>query len=74
MTVDAGHGGGCLNFAAEIDRMPEYHWQCLDFRAQDNRSGTLAGRLWEGSHKASANCPVQVKAARVPASELGFAE
>ena len=32
MTVDAGHGGGCLNFVAEIQRMPEYPWQCLDFR------------------------------------------
>ena len=32
MTVDAGHGGGCLNFVAEIHRMPEHSWQCLDFR------------------------------------------
>jgi hypothetical protein len=30
--VDAGHVGGCLNFVAEIHRMPEYPWQCLDFR------------------------------------------
>jgi hypothetical protein len=32
MTVDAGQGGGCLNFVAEIHRMPEYPWQYLDFR------------------------------------------
>jgi len=32
MTVDAGHDGGCLNFVAEIQRMPECLWQCLDFR------------------------------------------
>jgi hypothetical protein len=31
MTVDAGQGGGYLNFVAEIRRMPEYPWQCLDF-------------------------------------------
>ena len=32
MTVDAGQGGGYLNFVAEIHRMPEYPWQYLDFR------------------------------------------
>jgi hypothetical protein len=32
MTVDAGYGGRCLNFVAETHRMPEYPWQCLDFR------------------------------------------
>ena len=40
MTIDAGHGGGYLNnFVAEIHRMPEYPWQCLDFLGtgqQDN--------------------------------------
>jgi hypothetical protein len=44
MTIDAGHGGGYLNFVAEIHRMPEYPWQCLDFLGTGQMQG-LARRL-----------------------------
>jgi hypothetical protein len=41
MTVDAGQGGACLNFVAEIHRMPEYPWQYLDFRGTGQQMSSI---------------------------------
>jgi hypothetical protein len=67
MTVDAGHDGGCLNFVAEIHRMPEYSWQCLDFRGTGHSGfGQVAMLLEQCSVSQAAYSGLTVAAASRP--------